>query len=199
MIMQATTPRMLSGPTRGALLLLAAALLLAGHSAWAAESVTVGYREDAKPFVHLADPEAPRFEGFIAELCDKALARAGYEVRRVPVDSESRWEALEASRVDMLCDTTSIYALTGAVFATDRLAISQATQTLENAAGNFYINDKPTGAVVGQQPFGGGRASGTNDKAGSAMNLLRWMSVRTLKETFDPDRILNPGRMYAGG
>jgi 1-pyrroline-5-carboxylate dehydrogenase len=86
-----------------------------------------------------------------------------------------------------LCDQTSIYALTGAVFATDRLAISQATEALEQAAGNFYINDKPTGAVVGQQPFGGARASGTNDKAGAASNLMRWVSPRTVKESFDAD------------
>ena len=83
-----------------------------------------------------------------------------------------------------LVDRTSPYALTGAVFARDRRAVVEATQTLRDAAGNFYINDKPTGAVVGQQPFGGGRASGTNDKAGSAINLLRWVSARTLKETF---------------
>ena len=85
-----------------------------------------------------------------------------------------------------LCNQTSIYALTGAVFANDRLAVSQALAALENAAGNFYINDKPTGAVVGQQPFGGARASGTNDKAGAANNLLRWVSPRTIKETFEP-------------
>ncbi len=83
-----------------------------------------------------------------------------------------------------LVDTTSEYALTGAVLATDRYAITEATQALQNAAGNFYINDKPTGAVVGQQPFGGARASGTNDKAGSALNLLRWVSPRLIKETF---------------
>ncbi len=82
-----------------------------------------------------------------------------------------------------LVDTTSEYALTGAVFSTDRYAIEQATVALQNAAGNFYINDKPTGAVVGQQPFGGARASGTNDKAGSPLNLLRWVSPRTIKET----------------
>ena len=84
-----------------------------------------------------------------------------------------------------LCDQTSIYALTGAVFATERSAVSLAITKLENAAGNFYINDKPTGAVVGQQPFGGARASGTNDKAGSYLNLVRWVSPRTIKETFD--------------
>lgn len=83
-----------------------------------------------------------------------------------------------------LIDQTSEYALTGAVFSQDRYAIAEATQALENCAGNFYINDKPTGAVVGMQPFGGARASGTNDKAGSAQNLLRWVSPRTIKETF---------------
>ncbi|HOJ05405.1 MAG TPA: L-glutamate gamma-semialdehyde dehydrogenase [Bacteroidota bacterium] len=95
-------------------------------------------------------------------------------------------EALEAT-LD-LCDSTSPYALTGAIFGRDRYALTHMANRLRNAAGNFYINDKPTGAVVGQQPFGGGRASGTNDKAGSAMNLLRWMSVRTMKETFDPPK-----------
>jgi 1-pyrroline-5-carboxylate dehydrogenase len=83
-----------------------------------------------------------------------------------------------------LVDETSEYALTGAVLATSRYAIDEATKALENSAGNFYINDKPTGAVVGQQPFGGARASGTNDKAGSAQNLLRWVSPRLIKETF---------------
>ena len=83
-----------------------------------------------------------------------------------------------------LVDATSEYALTGAVISRDRYAISQATEALQNCAGNFYINDKPTGAVVGQQPFGGARASGTNDKAGSAQNLLRWVSPRLIKETF---------------
>ena len=94
---------------------------------------------------------------------------------------DDRWsEALE------LVDGTSPYALTGAVFATDRRAVLEAEQALRNAAGNFYINDKPTGAVVGQQPFGGARASGTNDKAGSMLNLIRWVSARTIKETFAP-------------
>ena len=85
-----------------------------------------------------------------------------------------------------LCDQTSPYALTGCIFGTDRKAINRAHQTLVNAAGNFYINDKPTGAVVGQQPFGGSRASGTNDKAGSFLNLVRWVSPRTTKENFLP-------------
>jgi len=83
-----------------------------------------------------------------------------------------------------LVDETSEYALTGAIFSTDRYAATLATKLLENAAGNFYVNDKPSGAVVGQQPFGGARASGTNDKAGSAQNLLRWVSPRMVKETF---------------
>lgn len=85
-----------------------------------------------------------------------------------------------------LLDGTSEYALTGSIMSNDRYAIQVATKALENAAGNFYINDKPTGAVVGQQPFGGARGSGTNDKAGAAMNLLRWVSARTIKETFVP-------------
>ncbi len=103
-------------------------------------------------------------------------------VLSIYVYNEERYEeALE------LVDSTSPYALTGAVFASDREAIALATDKLRNAAGNFYINDKPTGAVVGQQPFGGARASGTNDKAGSMVNLLRWISPRTIKENFVPD------------
>jgi 1-pyrroline-5-carboxylate dehydrogenase len=83
-----------------------------------------------------------------------------------------------------LVDSTSPYALTGSIFAQDRYAVEMATKKLVNSAGNFYINDKPTGAVVGQQPFGGARGSGTNDKAGAKVNLLRWVSLRTIKETF---------------
>jgi len=85
-----------------------------------------------------------------------------------------------------LVDSTAPYGLTGAVFARDRAAIELADEKLQYAAGNFYVNDKPTGAVVGQQPFGGARASGTNDKAGSMWNLIRWVSPRTIKETFVP-------------
>ncbi|MBK9934629.1 MAG: L-glutamate gamma-semialdehyde dehydrogenase [Cytophagaceae bacterium] len=100
-------------------------------------------------------------------------------VLTIYVYDENKWEeTLE------LVDSTSPYALTGAVFSQDRYAINQATAALVNAAGNFYINDKPTGALVGQQPFGGARASGTNDKAGSKLNLLRWVNARTIKETF---------------
>jgi 1-pyrroline-5-carboxylate dehydrogenase len=87
-----------------------------------------------------------------------------------------------------LVDETSPYSLTGAVFANDRRAVREAAAALRGSAGNFYVNDKPTGAVVGQQPFGGARASGTNDKAGSKLNLVRWVSARTIKETFNPPR-----------
>jgi 1-pyrroline-5-carboxylate dehydrogenase len=99
----------------------------------------------------------------------------------VYVYEDSKWD-----EVMNLVDTTSPYALTGAVFATDRRVIETGLEGLRYAAGNFYVNDKPTGAVVGQQPFGGGRASGTNDKAGSPLNLLRWTSPRAIKETYSP-------------
>ena len=89
-----------------------------------------------------------------------------------------------------LCDSTSPYALTGAIFAQDRRAVADLTARLTDAAGNFYVNDKPTGAVVGQQPFGGARGSGTNDKAGSLLNLVRWTSARTVKETFVPPKVV---------
>ena len=101
-----------------------------------------------------------------------------------PILSVYVYEDLKWKETLKLVDQTSIYSLTGSIFAQDRYAIEEAYNALENAAGNFYINDKPTGAVVGQQPFGGARASGTNDKAGSKMNLLRWTSVRSIKETF---------------
>ena len=112
-------------------------------------------------------------------MCDELFG----PVLTVHVYDENQWlETLD------VVDRTSSYALTGAIFAQDRYAIEQGLDALRNAAGNFYINDKPTGAVVGQQPFGGGRASGTNDKAGSILNLLRWISPRTIKETFAPPR-----------
>ncbi|MGH7615644.1 MAG: aldehyde dehydrogenase family protein, partial [Gemmatimonadaceae bacterium] len=95
-------------------------------------------------------------------------------------DDDSWTETLQ------VIDQTSPYALTGAVFANDRAAVREAMMALRNAAWNFYVNDKPTGAVVGQQPFGGARASGTNDKAGSKLNLVRWVSARAIKETFSP-------------
>ena len=102
-------------------------------------------------------------------------------VMTIYVYDEDKWE--ETLKI---VDNTSEYALTGAILSVDRYAAEYATKALENAAGNFYINDKPTGAVVGQQPFGGARGSGTNDKAGSILNLLRWVSPRTIKETFVP-------------
>jgi 1-pyrroline-5-carboxylate dehydrogenase len=103
-----------------------------------------------------------------------------------PVVTVHVYPAQEWAETLEVVDSTSPYALTGAVFATDRTAVQEALSTLRHAAGNFYVNDKPTGAVVGQQPFGGGRASGTNDKAGSWLNLIRWVSPRTIKETFVP-------------
>jgi 1-pyrroline-5-carboxylate dehydrogenase len=110
-------------------------------------------------------------------MCDELFG----PVLTVYVYDENRFE-----ETLKLVDSTSPYALTGAVIAQDRFAVELATNKLRNSAGNFYINDKPTGAVVGQQPFGGARASGTNDKAGSQLNLYRWLSARTIKETFNP-------------
>ncbi|MFA6086455.1 L-glutamate gamma-semialdehyde dehydrogenase [Mucilaginibacter sp.] len=104
-------------------------------------------------------------------------------VLTVYVYEDNQWD-----EILNIVDKTSIYALTGAIISQDRYAIAEATYRLRNAAGNFYVNDKPTGAVVGQQPFGGARGSGTNDKAGSMINLLRWVSPRTIKETFDPPK-----------
>ena len=115
----------------------------------------------------------PKFKTMCEEIFGPVLTIYVYE--------EDKWEeTLE------ILDQTSEYALTGAIFSVDRYAAEYATKALRNAAGNFYINDKPTGAVVGQQPFGGARGSGTNDKAGSVLNLLRWVSPRTIKETFVP-------------
>jgi 1-pyrroline-5-carboxylate dehydrogenase len=113
----------------------------------------------------------PNYETMEMELFGPVITIYVYE--------DSKWE-----ETLQLVDETSIYALTGAVLSQDRYALSQATTALQNCAGNFYLNDKPTGAVVGQQPFGGARASGTNDKAGSKLNLLRWVSPRMIKETF---------------
>jgi 1-pyrroline-5-carboxylate dehydrogenase len=115
----------------------------------------------------------PRFKSMEEEIFGPVLTAYVYEDNKLE-------EALD------LCDSTSPYGLTGAVFGKDRLAVSQICQRLRYSAGNFYINDKPTGAVVGKQPFGGSRASGTNDKAGGEFNLIRWASPRTVKETFLP-------------
>ena len=115
----------------------------------------------------------PKFKTMVEEVFGPVMTIYVYDA--------NKWEeTLE------LVDSTSEYALTGAILSVDRYAAEYATKALENAAGNFYINDKPTGAVVGQQPFGGARGSGTNDKAGSILNLLRWVSPRTIKETFVP-------------
>jgi 1-pyrroline-5-carboxylate dehydrogenase len=103
-----------------------------------------------------------------------------------PVLSIYVYDAEKFEETLALVDSSSMYALTGSIISQDRYAIDLATKKLVNSAGNFYINDKPTGAVVGQQPFGGARASGTNDKAGSMLNLYRWLSARTIKETFVP-------------
>ena len=145
-------------------------------SAEDAEVIIGGGYDDSKgyfiePTVILA--ANPRFRTMEEEIFGPVMTIYVYEDERYE-------ETLD------LCDQTSPYALTGAVFATERAAVSAALVRLENAAGNFYINDKPTGAVVGQQPFGGGRASGTNDKAGSVFNLLKWTSTRTIKENFMP-------------
>jgi 1-pyrroline-5-carboxylate dehydrogenase len=124
-----------------------------------------------EPTVILA--KTPNFKTLCEEIFGPVLTIYVYE--------DAKWE----ETLDIV-DTTSPYALTGAIFSQDRYALETMTKKLSNAAGNFYINDKPTGAVVGQQPFGGARASGTNDKAGSKLNLLRWVSMRTIKETFNP-------------
>lgn len=133
-----------------------------------------GKYDDSKGwFVHptVIETTNPHYESMVEEIFGPILSVFVYE--------DQDWkETLK------LVDSTSPYSLTGSVFSQDRYAINEAYKALENASGNFYINDKPTGAVVGQQPFGGGRASGTNDKAGSKMNLLRWTSVRSVKETF---------------
>lgn len=133
-----------------------------------------GKYDDSKGwFVHptVIETTNPQYESMVEEIFGPILSVFVYE--------DQDWkETLK------LVDSSSPYSLTGSVFSQDRYAINEAYKALENASGNFYINDKPTGAVVGQQPFGGGRASGTNDKAGSKMNLLRWTSVRSVKETF---------------
>ncbi len=141
-----------------------------------AEFITGGKYDDSRGF--FIEPTTivttnPRFKTMEEEIFGPVLTIYVYE-------DEKFEETLD------LCDSTSPYALTGAIFARDRKALVYMSDRLRNTAGNFYLNDKPTGAVVGQQPFGGGRASGTNDKAGSAMNILRWMTARTIKETMVP-------------
>ncbi len=150
--------------------------ILAAHADPGATVLTAGLPDDSRGWfvpptvIRVNDPLHPLMRD---ELFGPLLA--------VYVYPDAEWQATL-----QLVDATSPYALTGAVFARDRAAISEASDALRFAAGNFYINDKPTGAVVGQQPFGGARRSGTNDKAGSALNLLRWLSPRTVKETHLP-------------
>jgi 1-pyrroline-5-carboxylate dehydrogenase len=136
-----------------------------------------GYNDDRGFFIEptVVVAEDPRFKLMQEEIFGPVLTLYCYD--------DAEFEETLA-----LCDQTSPYALTGAVFARDTAAVRTAMDALRHAAGNFYVNDKPTGAVVNQQPFGGSRASGTNDKAGSKLNLLRWTSPRTVKETLDPPR-----------
>jgi 1-pyrroline-5-carboxylate dehydrogenase len=140
-------------------------------------TVVAGGKVDGKGgyFVHptLVETTDPRYR----LLCEEIFG----PVVTVHVYDDAKW-----SETLRIIDTTTAYALTGAVFARDRRAVREAMMALRNAAGNFYVNDKPTGAVVGQQPFGGARGSGTNDKAGSKLNLVRWVSARSVKETFSP-------------
>src|SRR6476661_7058796 len=140
-------------------------------------SIITGGKVDGKDgyFIHptLVETKDPGYRLMCEEIFGPVVTLHVYE--------DSKW-----SETLRIIDTTSPYALTGAVFANDRRAVREAMMALRNAAGNFYVNDKPTGAVVGQQPFGGARGSGTNDKAGSKLNLVRWVSARSVKETFSP-------------
>ncbi len=143
-----------------------------------AEFITGGNYDDSKGY--FIEPTTivttnPKFKTMVEEIFGPVLTIFVYKDDKFD-------ETLE------LCNSSTQYALTGAIWSQDRNILIKMSDKLRNAAGNFYINDKPTAAVVGQQPFGGGRASGTNDKAGSAMNILRWMSARTLKETFNPPK-----------
>jgi 1-pyrroline-5-carboxylate dehydrogenase len=152
-----------------------------------------GYIDDAKKNARvLAGGTTQSTDGYFIDPTLIETEDAGYRslceeifgpVVTAHVYADDQWEETLS-----LVDRTSPYALTGAVFSRDRTAVRQAMSALRNAAGNFYINDKPTGAVVGQQPFGGARGSGTNDKAGSKLNLVRWVSARTIKENFAPAR-----------
>lgn len=150
-----------------------------------------GYIDDAKKNASVVQGGACNgTEGYFVEPTLIETKDAGYRLMCEeifgPVLTVYAYDDAKWSEMLETVDRTSPYALTGAVFARDRAAIVEATSALRNAAGNFYINDKPTGAVVGQQPFGGARASGTNDKAGSKMNLMRWVSARTVKENLAP-------------
>jgi 1-pyrroline-5-carboxylate dehydrogenase len=152
-----------------------------------------GYLDDAKKHAKIIQGGGARDDvGYFVEPTLIETSDPGYRLLCEeifgPVVTAFAYPDAQWSQTLEVIDKTSPYALTGAVFARDRTAVNEASLALRNAAGNFYINDKPTGAVVGQQPFGGARASGTNDKAGSKMNLLRWVSARAIKETFSPPR-----------
>lgn len=142
------------------------------------EIIAGGGYDDAKGY--FIDPTLVQVQDSAYQLmCEEVFG----PVVSLYVYPDAKWE--DTLKV---IDRTTPYALTGAVFANDRAALVQADRALRFAAGNYYINDKPTGAVVGQQPFGGARASGTNDKAGSILNMMRWISPRAIKETFAPPR-----------
>ena len=154
---------------------------------------TMGYVEHARATSAaeiVTGGRGDRSVGWYVEPTVVTTEDPGFKLMReeifAPVLTIHLYEDRDLERTLELCDTTSPYALTGAIFAQDRREIVRLTKALRHAAGNFYVNDKPTGAVVGQQPFGGARASGTNDKAGSLWNLVRWVSVRALKENFVP-------------
>jgi 1-pyrroline-5-carboxylate dehydrogenase len=152
------------------------------HDAWLgrlrseSEIVAGGHAHDEKGW--FVEPTLARVDDPLHEVMTTELFG--------PIVSAFVFDDADWSDTLALVDRSSPYALTGAIFADDRYVIEHALHALRHAAGNVYINDKPTGAVVGQQPFGGGRASGTNDKAGAAANLLRWISPRSIKETFSP-------------
>jgi 1-pyrroline-5-carboxylate dehydrogenase len=168
------------------------------------ESITVGDPSDFSHFMN-AVIDRPSYENIRAYI-DHATASSnaqivaggtvddtvGYFVRPTVIETtDPCYKSMVDDKLEetlTLCDTSTPYGLTGGIFCQDRTVIHRLTSMLRFSAGNFYINDKPTGAVVGQQPFGGARASGTNDKAGSALNLLRWISPRTLKENLNPPK-----------
>src|SRR5581483_11141772 len=150
-----------------------------------------GYLADARQHARIVQGGGARGdEGFYVDPTLIETADPGYRLMCEeifgPVLTVYPYPDGEWAETLAIVDRTSPYALTGSVFGRDRAAIRQASEALRNAAGNFYINDKPTGAVVGQQPFGGARASGTDDKAGSKLNLIRWVNARTVKETLGP-------------
>ncbi len=154
-----------------------------------------GYIEHAKSSADakvIAGGKCDMSKGYFVEPTVIQASQPGYKsmVEEIfgPVLTIYVYEDSKLDETLTLCDQASPYALTGAIFAQDRYAVEMMSSRLRNAAGNFYINDKPTGAVVGQQPFGGSRASGTNDKAGSILNLYRWLSPRSIKETFTPPK-----------